>query len=480
MLRSVVLWRRRAAPLLVRSRGAVGARPAWSDARPPPRQGGGAPFVRLAPGADGRLAVEEGPAALGVRGILSMDPSLAARDLRVFPGLDHETTFGGGSKAESELPARRSGFHVIGRRGTVLVSLPGPIEALLRHDCAVVMSGAEEMRSALSRTLAAGAPQAHIPWELLVLETALSVTLTRLRAKVGRLVPVIQHELERMAKESKRGGKGMARGLGLELQRLLPLKHQLSHLTSEAHEIIRGLASLGADPQALADLLLTAKHQRDAGGTQVRDAEAASAELRSMLAAYGREADACLHSLRNAHEEVDNTQELLAVALEGGTNALLHINLRLSTATLATAATAVPAAVLGMNVPSGLEENTAVFWPLTGALALCAAAVYSLVMRSVSGSLAESARHAERISAERSALAPATLEGVERVLLRAHHADPGARISKAELARLLAADPHAPTPSDREMAAIFAMLDLDDDGTVHHSEFFRLARGRTH
>ena len=443
--------------------------------------------VRLAPSAGGRAVVGE-RVALSVAEVLRMDPSIHARDLRVFPGLEllrpaTQPPRGAAQAAESlgAVAVRRSGFHVIARRGTILVSLPGPIEALLRHDCALVMSGADEMRDGLARALTSeaaggyGPGSSPLPWELLVLETALSLCVARLRAKVGRLVPVIQHELERIAASG--GGEQ-----GVSMTRLLPLKHQLSHLTSEAHEIIRGLASLVADSAALADLRLTAKHRRVAGDDVPGDATGTGGtgsddEAETMLVAYQREADACLHALRNAHEEVDNTQELLAVALEGGTNALLQINLRLATATLATAAAAVPAAVLGMNVPSGLEENANVFWPLTGALVFVAASLYSLVMRYVSGSLAESARHAEHVSAVRSALSPATLEGVERVLLRAHHADPGARISRFELMRLLAADPHAPTPSDHELRAIFNMLDLDDDGTVHHSEFFRLARG---
>ena len=78
--------------------------------------------------------------------------------------------------------------------------------------------------------------------------------------------------------------------------------------------------------------------------------------------------------LTEINERIDDTREVLNISLDSQRNRILTLNLQTSLLTLSLTAIAVPAGILGMNIPLGLEEDPTAFSTVIsamGAVGIC-------------------------------------------------------------------------------------------------------------
>ena len=76
------------------------------------------------------------------------------------------------------------------------------------------------------------------------------------------------------------------------------------------------------------------------------------------------------------NERIDDTREVLNISLDSQRNRILTLNLQTSLLTLSLTAIAVPAGILGMNIPLGLEEDPNAFATVIRAMGLVGLCMY--------------------------------------------------------------------------------------------------------
>ena len=84
-------------------------------------------------------------------------------------------------------------------------------------------------------------------------------------------------------------------------------------------------------------------------------------EVEAMLETSRREVQQIGRILTEINERIDDTREVLNISLDSQRNRILTLNLQTSLLTLSLTAIAVPAGILGMNIPLGLEEDPTAF-----------------------------------------------------------------------------------------------------------------------
>lgn len=85
-------------------------------------------------------------------------------------------------------------------------------------------------------------------------------------------------------------------------------------------------------------------------------------ETEAILETVRRDLQKIARFLHEINEKIDDTREVLNITLDSQRNSILKLNLQASLVTLSLTAIAVPAGILGMNVPlMGLEESHGAF-----------------------------------------------------------------------------------------------------------------------
>uniref|UniRef100_A0A7S1ECP4 EF-hand domain-containing protein n=1 Tax=Hemiselmis andersenii TaxID=464988 RepID=A0A7S1ECP4_HEMAN len=260
--------------------------------------------------------------------------------------------------------------------------------------------------------------------------------------------------------------------LPMQLRRLLPLKHQLSGLESEVVEA-RGALEVVLNSDETMALMGLSIRAKSGGKVDVARHEA----VETILVAYRRALNGLLYQIKQAHEEVDNTQELLAMSLDSHRNSILQLNMRVSIATLALTGMAVPAGILGMNLTNGLEDIQGAFWVVTGSLYLLGGGAWlALGLWLERGLKSEGRKHADQLAALRRIISPQLQRDLERVLRKMQHAKPTVKFSRDSLRDAFAAMPGRPPLSEEDLDIIFHYIDQDLTGDIDYREYIEILK----
>jgi len=136
-------------------------------------------------------------------------------------------------------------------------------------------------------------------------------------------------------------------------EQLLHLKKRLSKLKTTVDEIEGEVTELVSDDEELNDLYLGVKSPNDTN------------EIESILENILEQVEDVSHKIDELEENIDDTQEILALRMSNMRNTIIKFDLLVSTATGVLALLAVVTGLYGMNLKNNLEQNSQAFENVT-------------------------------------------------------------------------------------------------------------------
>jgi hypothetical protein len=333
-----------------------------------------------------------------------------------------------------------------------------------------------------------GAAPHTLPFALTVLEVLLSSAATHARGRLTRLCAATDAALgDISAATTLRGGGGgggasssasASAPSGEAFARLVPLTRALAALASDVAEITEALQALTQDEDALR-ALARAPLGSDAAADDDQDGRARHGGARDVTAVvdtYLRQVRAVDGELRELRQHIAATREVWELQLDGTRNRLHRLELYTNFAVLSLAVVSVPAALLGMNVPTGLESNPDAFPAVVTGAALAGGAAFAAGARwaRAAGPAGRAAAQQGAAAARAMAAVLASLDDIEDALRAA-----GGGLSRPQLlAALRAACPgRFDDDISAELALMFRIFDADADGRLTLAEWAPRAGG---
>ncbi|PRW56958.1 Magnesium transporter MRS2-4 isoform A [Chlorella sorokiniana] len=210
-----------------------------------------------------------------------------------------------------------------------------------------------------------------LPFELKVLEALLSETARAYANKSKRLAIVAETVLTDI-------NTTFSSSAG-ELQRLIPIQRKLTEVQNDVQEVLEAIGDVVNDDAEIKKLCLTERQERTqaahiaakTGHAQLPPAletrGGRTPEMRmasSIMESYEFKLQGTHSSLKEVLENIEQTRTVWHMQLDHQRNRVLRINLLISIISLGAVTATLPAAFFGMNLSSGLEELSGVFWPV--------------------------------------------------------------------------------------------------------------------
>lgn len=205
----------------------------------------------------------------------------------------------------------------------------------------------------------------HHDFEHMALEVVFKSSIDRLRHRTGQIrmfVDVVLRDLQPDDVES--------------LRKALPLKQKVEALRSDVDAMASVLSETLAQDEDMANMNLTWIDKNEGARPDVDD----HLEVEAILETARRDVQEIGRILGETNERIDDTREVLNLSLDSQRNTILNLNLQVSLFTLALTAIAVPAGILGMNIPLGLEENAAAMPFVLAGMSVLGSIMYALPM----------------------------------------------------------------------------------------------------
>ncbi|RYH31703.1 hypothetical protein EON65_02080 [archaeon] len=203
-----------------------------------------------------------------------------------------------------------------------------------------------------------------IPFEHIVMETALSLVSISLATKIRGLEPLVASTLNGLRAES--------RGLDVlqtQADELLPLKNQLDELRKKAREVKRALLEVLQSDEDMALMCLSVPSPSPSPlptkqiGSSV--GAAATMSLEMLFENYLNEIEWIAAEVDDILDEVRNTEENVDLQLDLLRNRILKFELKLSIITFLTSCGALVTGLFGMNLLNHFERSGVVFYAVT-------------------------------------------------------------------------------------------------------------------
>jgi len=161
----------------------------------------------------------------------------------------------------------------------------------------------------------------------------------------------------------------IADGSGSTLMHLLQLKNGLTSFEVTLRETGNAMRDLLETDEDMAQMYLTLKQ----AGTSPHPSEHGEVEV--ILETYLRKVDELLNEVEQMVRSITLTEEHIQIRLDSTRNSMMKLELLCSISTLGVTAAALGAALFGMNLPNGLEQNTWAFLGVTAVFMLLATAI---------------------------------------------------------------------------------------------------------
>jgi len=222
-----------------------------------------------------------------------------------------------------------------------------------------------------------------LPFEFKVLESLLSETTRDFEKKFNRITMVADTVVDDVNQNFHE--------TAAELSRFVPITSKLNELQNDVQETLEAIVNLLEDDGLLKAMCLSHRaaaiyHQTDKSvldddkvNNQRHDAHMKM--VSRILESYEFSMLNIRGQLNEKSEDLERNRILWQMQLDQHRNNILRFNIMLSIASLCGFLGSLPAAYLGMNVHSGLEDYEGLLWPITqaslGGGVLAAIALYS-------------------------------------------------------------------------------------------------------
>lgn len=182
-------------------------------------------------------------------------------------------------------------------------------------------------------------------FEQKALQIALTTSISRLNHQAGQTGMLVDLVLRDIGNDVE------------SLRKILPLQQKVEALRTDTESMNFVLTETLAQDEDMANMNLTWIDENEGQRPSAHD----HLEVEAMLETSRREVQQIGRILTEINERIDDTREVLNISLDSQRNRILTLNLQTSLLTLSLTAIAVPAGILGMNIPLGLEEDPTAF-----------------------------------------------------------------------------------------------------------------------
>ena len=203
------------------------------------------------------------------------------------------------------------------------------------------------------------------PFELRAVDALVAMSIERLYHSTGQLGILVDVVLRDLEDDPDQEG----------LRKIIPLKQRVESLRQQARAMDALVTKVLDDDEEMAAMNLTWV-QRNPGRTPPLGLHV---EVEAVLESARREVQAIRRELAEINERIDDNREVVNISLDSQRNRILRTNLEISIAALALAAMNLPAAALGMNVPTGLEESHSAFGSVLMGMGFAATSIYAFI-----------------------------------------------------------------------------------------------------
>ena len=195
-------------------------------------------------------------------------------------------------------------------------------------------------------------------FEQKALQIALTSSISRLNHQAGQIGMLVDLVLRDIGNDVE------------SLRKVLPLKQKVEALRTDTESVNFVLTETLEQDEDMANMNLTWIDENEGLRPLAQD----HLEVEAILETGRREVQQIGRILTEINERIDDTREVLNISLDSQRNRILTLNLQTSLLTLSLTAIAVPAGILGMNIPLGLEEDPTAFSTVIsamGAVGIC-------------------------------------------------------------------------------------------------------------
>ncbi len=242
-------------------------------------------------------------------------------------------------------------------RGKGIIMNLGVIKMLISHDRVWLFNTEnEEVTEAIAPGLAKAlkADNPDLDFELRVIEFAFNHKMQKMKSTAEDLEKATTRLLKRVEKEYD----------DRSLERLLKLKKQLSRFEIILKENEAAALEVLDDDEDLQDLCITQRLKLGEG------AEVDIEEVESIFESYTDQIERLSYHLGDLKENIDDTQEIIALKLQNRRNSIIRYDLLATLITALFSLLAVVTGLYGMNIKNNLEQNNAAFWIIVGGFVL--------------------------------------------------------------------------------------------------------------
>ena len=286
------------------------------------------------------------------------------------------------------------------RDGAADRGAPAPPQSALPREAAAAggPGGAVDGASAPSAGVLASSAREE-PFELRAVDALMAMSIERLYHSTGQLGILVDVVLRDLEDDPDQEG----------LRKIIPLKQRVESLRQQARAMDALVTKVLDDDEEMAAMNLTwvrdHRGQTPPLGLHV--------EVEAVLESARREVQTIRRELAEINERIDDNREVVNISLDSQRNRLLRTNLEISIAALAIAAMNLPAAALGMNVPTGLEESGSAFGSVLMGMGFAATSIYAFTALYRVGFMDS---HAQKIKEHRALVRVlGSMDDVERV-----------------------------------------------------------------
>ncbi len=239
-------------------------------------------------------------------------------------------------------------------RGKAVIMNLGVIKTLITYDRVWLFNtDSEEVTDVIAPGLAKSLKnESELEFELRVIEFAFNHKLQKMKSTAEDLEKATNRLLKRVEKDYD----------DRSLERLLKLKKQLSKFEIILRENEAAALEVLDDDEDLQDLCIT---------QQLNQAKEINIEeVESIFESYTDQIERLTYHLGDLKENIDDTQEIIALKLQNRRNSIIRYDLLATLITALFSLLAVVTGLYGMNIANNLEENHTAFWIIVGAFFL--------------------------------------------------------------------------------------------------------------
>mmetsp|Transcript_9288 Transcript_9288/g.34044 ORF Transcript_9288/g.34044 Transcript_9288/m.34044 type:complete len:486 (-) Transcript_9288:175-1632(-) len=216
------------------------------------------------------------------------------------------------------------------------------------------------------------------PFEFDALEALLSQACDGYEERTGKFRGAVGAVLEKLQ------GESTPQMLLSNMGALLPFKHDLSELLEEINETGSALKELLSNDQDMVQMYLSEKLARERRQGEQRSVSDHT-EVEELLEAYFMRVQDVSIQLQSLRSKIASTEEFVRVRLDSKRNALIRMDVVMSSATFSAAIGGLILSAFGMNLVTGLESSHGAFEGAVGAAVVSSVTSLCLVLTLMRG-----------------------------------------------------------------------------------------------